>query len=143
MKLSAANAYHAVIQSYPTHEVAQEAQLKLGTIAMVRNQYKQALDLFDVVVKSPMSKELRLQALFLQSIALQTAGDLAGSQKAQEELVDADPDHPSSIALIPTGSGSITVPSGTPSQLATSASVMRDPACVLASVSSLAGKLVR
>jgi len=96
----AVNAYHSVIQSYPTHEVAQEAQLKLGTIAMVRNQYKQALDLFDVVVKSPMSKDLRLQALFLQSIALQTAGDLAGSQKAQEELVDADPDHPSNIALI-------------------------------------------
>lgn len=96
----AVNAYHSVVQSYPTHEVAQEAQLKLGTIAMVRNQYKQALDLFDVVVKSPMSHDLRLQALFLQSIALQTVGDFAASQKAQENLVDKDPDHPSSIALI-------------------------------------------
>lgn len=96
----AVNAYHSVVQSYPTHEVAQEAQLKLGTIAMVRNQYKQALDLFGGVAKSPMSRDLRLQALFLQSIALQTVGDLSASQQAQEELVDVDPDHPSSIALI-------------------------------------------
>jgi len=96
----AVNAYHSVVQSYPTHEVAQEAQLKLGTIAMVRNQYKQALDLFNVVVQSPMSRDLRLQALFLQSIALQTVGDLAASQKAQEQLVETDPDHPTSVALI-------------------------------------------
>lgn len=96
----AVNAYHSVIQSYPTHEVAQEAQLKLGTIAMVRNQYKQALDMFGGVAKDPLSKDLRLQALFLQSIALQSAGDLAGSQKAQEDLVDADADHPSNVALI-------------------------------------------
>lgn len=96
----AVNAYHSVVQSYPTHEVAQEAKLKLGTIAMVRNQYKQALTMFGGVAKDPLSNDLRLQALFLQSIALQSAGDLAGSQKAQEELVDADPQHPSNVALI-------------------------------------------
>lgn len=96
----AINAYHSVVQSYPTHDVAQEAQLKLGTIAMVRNQYKQALDMFGGVVREPMSKDLRLQALFLQSIALQSAGDLVASQKAQESLVEADRDHPANVALI-------------------------------------------
>ncbi len=96
----AVNAYNSVVQSYPTHEVAQQAQLKLGTIAMVRNQYKRALELFAGVVQGPLSKDLRMQGLFLQSIALQSAGDLVGSQKAQEELVESDPGHPSNVALI-------------------------------------------
>jgi hypothetical protein len=67
---------------------------------MVRNQYKQALDLFNVVVQSAMSRDLRLQALFLQSIALQTVGDSRRFAKAQEQLVETDPDHPTSVALI-------------------------------------------
>jgi len=96
----AINAYQAVIQSYPTHQMAQEAQLKMGAVMLSRNQIKQALDVFENVLRDPRNKDLKVRALFLRSLAEQSAGNLLEAQKNQKAIVKLDGAHSTNIALI-------------------------------------------
>ncbi|MEN9353477.1 MAG: Serine/threonine-protein kinase PknB [Fibrobacterota bacterium] len=96
----AVNAYQAVVQSYPSHQVAQEAQLKMGAVMLSRNQIKQAIDVFEAVLRDPRNKDLQVRADFLRSLAEQSAGNMLEAQKDQKEVVRLDPNHSANIALI-------------------------------------------
>lgn len=96
----AVNAYQAVIQSYPSHQVAQEAQLKMGAVMLSRNQIKQALDVFETVLRDPKTSDIEVRADFLRSLAEQSAGNLLEAQKNQKEIARLDPSHSANIALI-------------------------------------------
>jgi len=96
----AVNSYQAVVQSYPSHQVAQEAQLKMGAVMLSRNQIKQALDVFEAVLREPRTKDLQVRADFLRSLAQQSAGNMLEAQKNQKEIVKLDPSHSANIALI-------------------------------------------
>jgi len=96
----AINSYQAVIQSYPSHRVAQEAELKMGAVLLSRNQIKQARDVFETVLRDPRTKDLKVRAYFLESLAEQSAGNLLEAQKKQHKVAQLDASHYANAALI-------------------------------------------